>query len=184
MGESGVRDLRMDDVAHRADVGKATIYRRYRSKNALISAAVATLVSEITIPDTGSTRADLLTLMEQAVELYSGSLAPRLMPSLVEEARRNPQLARTVREQFLAGRRAALSAVLERGIERGDLSRGLDVDLALDVLGGAIFYRLLVTGGPIDQRLAEGVVELILRGFAPTDKRTVEGATPRERRKR
>ncbi len=184
MADAGVRDLRMDDVADRAGVGKATVYRRYRSKNALISAAVATLVSEITIPDAGSTRADLLALMEQAVELYSGPLAPRLMPTLVEEARRNPQLARTVREEFLAGRRAALSAVLQRGIERGDLTRGLDLELALDVLGGAIFYRLLVTGGPIDQRLAEGVVDLILRGFARTDKRTLEGATPKERRKR
>ena len=60
MAEVGVRDLRMDDVADRAEVGKATIYRRYRSKNALIGAAVATLVSQITIPDTGSTRGDLL----------------------------------------------------------------------------------------------------------------------------
>jgi AcrR family transcriptional regulator len=167
MAEVGVRDLRMDDVADRAGVGKATIYRRYRSKNALVSAAVATLVSEIAIPDTGSTHADLLALMTQAVELYSGSLAPRLMPSLVDEARRNPELANTVRGEFLAGRRAALSTVLRRGIRRGDLRRGLDMDLALDVLGGAIFYRLLITGGPIDQRLAEGVVELILRGFAP-----------------
>jgi AcrR family transcriptional regulator len=184
MAEDGVRDLRMDDVAERAGVGKATIYRRYRSKNALISAAVATLVDEIAIPHIGSTRADLLALMEQAVELYSGSLAPRLMPSLVEEARRNPELAKTVRNDFLSARRAALSAVLERGIRRGDLSRGLDVELALDVLGGAIFYRLLITGGPIDQRLAEGVVELILRGFAPTDKGTPVGANPREGTKR
>ena len=167
MAERGVRDLRMADVAERARVGKATVYRRYPSKDALIADAVATLVSEIAIPDTGSTRADLLELMGQAVELYSGSLAPRLMPSLLEEARRKPELASTIREEFLSGRRAALSAVLKRGIRRGDLRRGLDVELALDVLGGAIFYRLLVTGGPIDQRLAEGIVDLILRGFAP-----------------
>src|SRR3954471_14204666 len=167
MAEGGVRDLRIDDVADRAGVGRATIYRRHGSKNALISAAVSTLVSEIAIPDTGSTRDDLLALMGQAVELYSGSLAPRLVPALVEEARRNPELANTVRNDFLKGRRAALSAVLKRGIRRGDLSRGLDLELALDVLGGAIFYRLLVTGGPIDDRLADGIVELVLRGFAP-----------------
>jgi AcrR family transcriptional regulator len=182
MAERGVRDLRMDDVADRAGVGKATIYRRYRSKEALVSDAVATLVSEIVIPDTGSTRADLRALMGQAVELYSGSLAARLMPTVLEEARRNPELASTVRDEFLTGRRAALSAVLERGIRRGDLRRSLDLDLALDVLGGAIFYRLLVTGGPIDERLADGIVELILRGFAPTRKGAPNGAIPKEGR--
>jgi hypothetical protein len=80
----------------------------------------------------------------------------------------------------LARRRAALSTVLDRGVRRGDLRRGLDVELALDVLGGAIFYRLLITGGPIDQRLAEGVVELILRGFAPLDNDAAADATEKE----
>jgi AcrR family transcriptional regulator len=161
----------MEDVADRAGVGKATIYRRYRSKDELVTDAVASLVSEIKIPNTGSTRADLLVLMSQAVELYSDELAARLMPAVLEETRRNPELAKTVRDRFLAGRRAALSAVLKRGVRRGDLRRGLDLELALDVLGGAVFYRLLVTGGPIDEALAEGIVELILRGFAPAARR-------------
>jgi AcrR family transcriptional regulator len=81
--------------------------------------------------------------------------------------RRDSELARLVREGFLARRRVALRAVLDRGIDRGDLRRDLDIDLALDVLGGPLFYRLLITGGPIDDRLADGIVELILRGFAP-----------------
>src|ERR1700704_5854309 len=59
MAEHGVHDLRVDDVADRAGVGKATIYRRYRSKDELVTDAVATLVGEIEIPDTGSTRSDL-----------------------------------------------------------------------------------------------------------------------------
>ena len=57
--------------------------------------------------------------------------------------------------------------VLDRAVARGDLRPDLDVELALDVLGGPLFYRLLITGGPIDDALAEGVAELILRGFAP-----------------
>jgi AcrR family transcriptional regulator len=183
MAERGVRDLRMDDVAERAGVGKATIYRRYRSKDQLVADAVASLVSEIAIPDTGSTRADLLALMRQAVELYSGSLAAGLMPALLEETRRNPELASTVRDQFLAGRRSALGAVLKRGVRRGDLRRGLDRELALDVFGGALFYRLLVTGGAIDERLAQGVVELILRGFAPTQPRATKPTTAKDRTK-
>jgi AcrR family transcriptional regulator len=170
MAEAGARDLRVDDVARRAGVGKATIYRRYRSKDELITAAVAGLVSEIAVPDSGRTRADLRALMRSAVDVYRGSVEAAVMPSLVEAMSRDAGLARLVREGFLARRRAALRVVLERGIARGDLRRDLDIDLALDVLGGPLFYRLLITGGPIDEQLAEGVVELILRGFAPQTK--------------
>jgi AcrR family transcriptional regulator len=169
MAEHGVRDLRMEDVADRAGVGKATIYRRHRSKDELVAAAVAALVIEIAVPDSGSTRADLLGLMQAAVEVYSGSVEAGVMPGLVDAMSRDPELARAVREGFLAGRRAAVRAVLERGVERGDLRADLDLELALDVLGGPLFYRLLVTGGPIDERLAEGVVDLLLRGFAPAN---------------
>ena len=170
MAERGVHELRMDDVAARAGVGKAAIYRRYRSKDELVADAVAALVSEITVPDTGSTRADLLALMRDAVEVYTGPVAARAMPSLVEAMSRNPGLAEAVRDGFLAGRRAALREVLGRGIERGDLCPDLDIGLALDVLAGPLFYRLLVTGGPIDEELAEGVADLILRGFAPKER--------------
>jgi AcrR family transcriptional regulator len=172
IAELGIHEFRTEDVAARAGVGKGAIYRRYRSKDELVAAAVAALVSEeIALPDTGSTRTDLLALMGEAVELYRGSLAGRLMPNLVGAMAQKPELARTVREEFLAGRRVALSEVLRRGIERGELREDLDVELALDVLGGPLFYRLLVTGGPIDEQLAEGVADLILRGFAPEEKR-------------
>jgi AcrR family transcriptional regulator len=168
IAEVGVHEFRTEDVAARAGVGKGAIYRRYRSKDELVTAAVAALVSEeIAIPDTGSTREDLLVLMREAVGLYCGSLAGRLMPNLVGAMAQKPELARAVRESFLTGRRAALAGVLERGVERGDLRPDLDVELALDVLGGPLFYRLLITGGPLDEQLAEGVADLIMRGFAP-----------------
>jgi AcrR family transcriptional regulator len=168
IAEVGVHEFRTEDVAARAGVGKGAIYRRYRSKDELVTAAVAALVSEeIAIPDTGSTRGDLVLLMREAVELYRGSLAGRLMPNLVGAMAQKPELARAVRERFLAGRRAALAVVLQRGVERGDLRPDLDVELALDILGGPVFYRLLVTGGPLDEALAEGVADLIVRGFAP-----------------
>jgi hypothetical protein len=66
-------------------------------------------------------------------------------------------------------------------VRRGDLRRGLDLELALDVLGGALFYRLLVTGGPIDERLAQNVVELILTGFAPTRQGKTTSRTPKDK---
>jgi len=162
----GIGGVTTNAVAERAGISKATMYRRWRSKEELVVDALAALVSEITLPDTGSTRGDLRALMGSAVDVYSGSVEAGVMPSLVDAMSRDAELARAVREGFLAQRRAALSGVLERGVARGDLRADLDVELALDVLGGALFYRLLVTGGSIDDQLADGVVELILRGFS------------------
>jgi AcrR family transcriptional regulator len=168
IAERGIHEFRTEDVAARAGVGKGAIYRRYSSKDELVTAALAGLVNEeIVVPDTGSTRSDLLALMREAVELYSRALPGRLMPNLVSAMAERPELARVVREGFLVRRRLALAEVLQRGVERGDLRPDVDLDLALDVLGGPLFYRLLISGGPIDEQLAEGVTELILRGFAP-----------------
>jgi AcrR family transcriptional regulator len=166
IAEAGVHGFRTEDIAARAGVGKGAIYRRYDSKDELVTAAIGSLVNEeIAVPDTGSTRGDLLVLMREAVELYRGPGAGRLMPNLVGAMAQKPELAKAVREGFLSGRRAALSEVLRRGVERGDLRPDLDVELALDVLGGPLFYRLLITGGPIDEALAEGVADLIIHGF-------------------
>jgi AcrR family transcriptional regulator len=170
IAERGVHGFRTEDVAARAGVGKGAIYRRHRSKDDLVVAAVAALVrEEIEVPDSGSTREDLLVLMREAVELYRRALPARLMPNLIGAMAEQPELARAVREGFLAARRSALSEVLRRGVERGELRPDLDLELALDVLGGPLFYRLLVTGGPLDEQLAEGVADLILRGFAASE---------------
>jgi AcrR family transcriptional regulator len=180
IADRGIHEFRTEDVAARARVGKGAIYRRYRSKDDLVRAAVTALVSnEIPVPDTGSTRADLLALMREAVELYGGSLPRRLMPNLVGAMAQRPELARAIRHEFLSRRRAALAKVLRRGVERGDLRPDLDLELALDVLGGPLFYRLLITGGPIDEQLAESVADLILRGFAPDEPRRAKPATAR-----
>jgi AcrR family transcriptional regulator len=181
IAELGVNGFRTEDVAARAGVGKGAIYRRYRTKNELVTAAIAALVDEeIAVPDTGSTRADLLILMREAVALYRGSAAGRLMPNLIGAIAQKPELARAVRDGFLASRRGALSKVLRRGVERGDLRPDLDLELALDVLGGPLFYRLLVTGGPLDEQLAEGVADLILRGFAPDEPRHANSTRKRK----
>jgi AcrR family transcriptional regulator len=181
IAEVGVYEFRTGDVAARAGVGKGAIYRRYGSKDELVTAAVAAVVSEeIVVPDTGRTREDLLVLMREAVELYRGTLAARLMPNLICAMARKPELARALRDGFLAGRRAALAEVLRRGVERGDLRPDLDLELALDVLGGPLFYRLLVTGGAIDERLADSVADLILRGFAREEPRHAKSRKTRE----
>jgi AcrR family transcriptional regulator len=183
MADHGIADLRMDAVAERAGVGKAAIYRRFRSKDDLVAAVVGRLVSEIAIPDTGSTAGELRVLMDEAVALYRDTLAGPLMPALVEAMRRDEGLRGLIREGFLTGRRAALAEVLRRGVDRGDLDPELDIELALDLLGGPLFYRLLITGGPLDERLAAGVVDLILKGYARPRKARARQRGPKASRK-
>jgi len=175
IADVGVSELRMSRVARRAGVGKATIYRRYASKDELVARALAMVVGEIEVPDSGSTRDDLFSLMRSATELYSRPRSAGLMAAVIDATHRDPQLAASVRRGFLTVRRKALGAVLDRGVERGDLRSDLDRGFALDVLAGPLFYRLLVTGGAIDEELACATVELIMRGFAPDRPHTGEG---------
>jgi AcrR family transcriptional regulator len=164
LGETGYEGLTMEGIAARAGVGKATVYRRWRSREEVMTAAVEDFVSDIDVPDTGSVEEDLLHLMRRAVSVYLGPPG-RILPGLVSAMARDPDLARSVREGFLESRRSALATVLERGLERGELRDGIDLELTLDFLGGPLFYRLLVTGGPVDRDLGDGVVDVLLRGI-------------------
>lgn len=166
LAEEGWSGLTIEGIADRAGVGKATIYRRWDNLQQVLTAAVEEFVSEIVIPDTGSLRSDLLGLMKGAVEVYRGRPG-RIMPGLVAAMARHSEVATAVRDGFLAERRRALKAVLDRGIDRGELRRDIDGELLLDFLGGPLFYRLLITGGAIDEELARGTVDMMLRGATP-----------------
>jgi AcrR family transcriptional regulator len=162
LAEVGYGRLTTAAVAKRAGVSTATLYRHWDSKDALVTDAVASLVAEIRIPDHGDARGDLLSLMRDAVALYTTSVAAPALRGVTTEMANNPELREMIRERFLGARRAALRAVLERGVARGELTSAIDYELALDLLGGPLFYRFLITGGPIDDGLAEGVVEVVM----------------------
>ena len=153
-------------VAKRARVSTATLYRHWESKDALVTDAVSGLVAEIRIPDHGDARRDLLSLMRDAVRLYTTSVAAPALRGVTTEMANNPDLRDTIRGRFLNARRAALREVLQRGVARGELVGQIDYELALDLLGGPLFYRFLITGGPIDEALAEGVVDVVMARWA------------------
>jgi AcrR family transcriptional regulator len=170
LAEGGYGRLTTAAVAKRAGVSTATLYRHWESKDALVTDAVSGLVAEIRIPDHGDVRRDLLSLMHDAVRLYTTSVAAPALRGVTTEMANNAELRDTIRERFLAARRTALREVLERGIARGELVGAIDYELALDLLGGPLFYRFLITGGPIDEALAEGVVDVVMaRWAAPSE---------------
>lgn len=165
--ERGIHGVTTNAVAERARTSKATMYRRWPTKDALIAEAIGRLVDEeIKVPDAGCLAGDLHELLREAVELYSTPRAAALMPELVAGMARQPELADAVRSGFLASRRRALDEVLRRADERGELRDDVDHDLCLDLLGGVIFYRLLITGGPLDERVASDLTAVLLRAIA------------------
>jgi AcrR family transcriptional regulator len=167
--EVGYDALAIDAIAARAGVGKATVYRRWKTKETLVAEAIERIIRAIPIPDTGSTQGDLMVLMRSALGMYQEPQSAALLSGLVAAMARSPRIAEAARSGFLATRRDALRRVLERGVARGDLRDGLDLELAIDLLNGPLFYRLVVTGGRLDERVARNVVDVVLRGLAPTE---------------
>jgi AcrR family transcriptional regulator len=163
----GYDALAMDAIAARAGVGKATVYRRWATKETLVAEALERIVRSIPIPDTGSTEGDLRVMMRDSLNMYRDPATKGLLSGLVAAMARSERIAQAVRSGFIATRRDALRQVLERGVARGDLQKGLDFELALDLLSGPLLFRMLITGGRIDERLTRGVVEAVLRGLAP-----------------
>jgi AcrR family transcriptional regulator len=167
--EVGLTRLSIEAVAARAGVGKATIYRRWSSKETLFRDAFATVTRELEPPpDRGSVVDEWDELLGDEAQ----SFAPRarmVLPLLLAEAAEDPELFEAVRGTLIAPRRAAARTVLERGVARGEIRDDVDLELLIDTLAGPLIYRSLIEGGH-PEHLAHGardVAELVLRGAAP-----------------
>ena len=165
--EAGFDALAMDAIAARAGVGKATVYRRWKTKESVVAEALARFARAIPVPDTGQLATDLRTVMRGNMRMYQDPATAQLLSGLIAAMARNTVIADAVRSGFVAARRDALRQVLARGIARGELSRSTDIDLTLDMLSGPLLYRALVSGGRIDDRMIARLVKAVLRGFAP-----------------
>ena len=144
--EGGLRGLSMEAIAARAGVGKATIYRRWKSKEELFVEAIASIALNPEVPDTGSVRGDF----EAASRAAVGRMAPeafRVLPRLMADAADDPELLEALHEALVRPRRAAIGTVLRRGVERGELRADIDVDLISDMLIGPLIARVLLSGG-------------------------------------
>jgi len=154
--------LTVERIAEASGVHKTTLYRWWSGKPELVADALATLMDTGPVPDTGSTRRDLVEWLTGTARNYAGSPLGVAMPALISDLARTPEGLAAFRVAFLAERRANCAEVIERGVGRGDLPADLDVDLFMDTLAGAVFYRQVVTGGRVDADTAERVVDLLL----------------------
>lgn len=160
----GLPALTVDAVAARAGVSKATIYRRWSSKEAMLLDAWRELSVPIATPDTGSVRDDLVALYDDfARKLRAGTLA-RVMPHMHAAAQVDPELGRQYRA-FLAERRKPLNLVVQRAVVRGELPAGTDAEFVQELIHGPIYFRAVVIDRPVPRSHVEQVVNFALNGL-------------------
>jgi AcrR family transcriptional regulator len=164
LAERGVHGLTVEGVAARCGVAKTTIYRRWRSKEDLALAALVGMVDrQAQRPrNLGDTRAELIAFVGRLIRALGTSLVGRVLHGLVSELASDPELARAFREQVVARRAAELDCILERGVGRGEIRPGARTGIAMDLLLGPVYYRLLLSGMPLSREFAEEVVDAFL----------------------
>jgi AcrR family transcriptional regulator len=167
--ERGYRALTIEGVAARAGVGKQTIYRWWPSRAALVLEAylVASDRVQLPAPDSGSTAEDVRALIGWIAAVLAEPTGGRVVAGLVGDMQHDPELAEGFRHDVVPPRRQAMLAALERGRERGEVRADADLELAVDTLHGAVFYRLLLSGEPLDAAFAERLSDQVLDGLAP-----------------
>jgi AcrR family transcriptional regulator len=185
LAEEGVSGLTVEAVAQRAGVGKATIYRRFRDKEDLLTGVIATLGDDVVAPEQSlGTRQALVALVEQVWDAMSRSRAWRIMPRLVSCADSHPELFSCYFRTVVAPRHALVAEVLRRGIERGEIRPDLDLDLAAAVLLGPAVYLTKMRPTPMTHPAdgtADALVGLFLQGAQST---ATPGAAGRARTRR
>ena len=166
--EGGYRSLTMEAVRARAGVGKATIYRRWSSKEELVRDAIVFMHDDFVAPDTGSLRGDYEGLAARVIASAERAGAATFMPRLLGDAANDPELHAIFYEHLVEPRRTQLRGVLERAVERGELRGDLDLELVMDHFAGPIVYRLVISGGDYGQLPSLDVqLDILLNGLAP-----------------
>src|SRR4051812_45935180 len=161
LADVGYGALTMDAVASEAGVGKATIYRRWRTKEELVVDTVSELNAVEAEPvDTGSVEGDLRALMRAMVALVN-SPAGAATQALLSSMQHQPALAQAFRDGPLAVWHEAFDHMWARGEERGEVRPGLSRSLIAEAIGAPIVQRWLVNGEPVDDEFADAVVDQV-----------------------
>jgi AcrR family transcriptional regulator len=168
--EVGYRSLTMEAVRDRAGVGKATIYRRWHSKEELVRDAIVDMHDDFVVPDTGSLRGDYEGMAARVIAAAQRAGAATFMPRLLGDAANDPELHAIFYAHLVEPRRRQMRGVLERAVERGEIRGDLDLDLVMDLFAGPVVYRLLISGGDYSQLPSVDVqLDMLLNGLAPPD---------------
>ena len=161
--EEGFEGMSVDRVARRAGVGRATIYRRWPGKaEMIIDAITRRTFDRIPVPDSAALRTDLEQMLRQLQQCMTDEY--RMIQAIHVEQLRHPELGEAFRQRFLTRRRAAMRTILERAVERGELSADDDLEL-LGAAGPALIWQqLTLFGGHPSPGLPHRITDFLLAG--------------------
>ncbi|MCY9539918.1 TetR/AcrR family transcriptional regulator [Paenibacillus alvei] len=166
--ENGFEAVTVDKIADRAQVSKATIYKWWPNKAAVVmDGFLYAATARLPVPDTGSTFQDIQ-IHATNLARFLTSREGTIITELLGEGQFDSGLAEAYRARFFRPRRLEARGILEKGVQRGELKKNLDIDICIDLLYGPIFYRLLVTGDTLDESYVQSLVANAFEGIRST----------------
>ena len=179
IADRGIEGFSVEEVASRASVGKATIYRRYADRNELINSALETLNDDLPAIDKQASTATVLIDMLEWVRTSRTSGA-ELLPRIFAQAKSNPQLFQLCHERVILPRWQRVQEALKLGIDRGELADDLDIEVTASMLvSPVLMYNILNGGGRGGRKdFVSRLVKQALHGLAATGE-SVDGQTDR-----
>jgi AcrR family transcriptional regulator len=167
LDEGGFPAATMDAIAARSGASKATLYKHWPSRTAVAAEAFGTMMAEaLPLPDTGSTATDLTEQVVRVSAFYAsarGEVFAQLLAACVEDTTG----AAYFREYFLSGRRAAITELWRRGVDRGEADAGTAIDDVIDILFGPLIFRRMTGHYPLTEEHARQLAATALRGLLP-----------------
>jgi AcrR family transcriptional regulator len=162
LDEVGYARLSIGAVAKRAHVYRPAIYRRWPTKQHLVTDAIASRIGVAPTPDTGDLRGDLMAGIATVAAAFTSSGLGHVLLPVIADLPANPELQAQFFDRVFHPRRATTAVTLQHAIDRGEVRGDIDMDFVLDALEAPIYFRALFHHATIDQRLVESTVDLVL----------------------
>jgi AcrR family transcriptional regulator len=163
--EKPLRDVTIEEIARKAGVGKATIYKWWPSKAYVALDAVLRKMNRmVPTPDTGSVEGDFKEQLYSVITFYT-SPTGRLFGQFLAEGQSDKEFAALFRERFMKPRREFVGVIFDRAVERGEIDRTLDRELVLDLIYGPAILRLMVEHAPLNREATEAMISVLFRGL-------------------
>lgn len=164
--ENGFKTVTVESIAERAGVSKATIYKWWPNKAAVVlDGFFDATETMLQLPDTGSTIEDLF-IQVNNLSTFITSREGKVITELIAEGQFDANIADEYRIRYFNPRRLLARRILERGILRGELRKDIDIELSIDLIFAPLFYRLLITGEAVDSSFVKSLISYALTGLS------------------